>query len=186
LNPLQGDYDIDGDVDRDDYTVWKNTFGSNLLLAADGNGNGRVDAADYTVWRNQLGATLPATGSASMSQSLDAFHPSPADSDEGLESAAVASPESIDLALADIFRESKIERANAPIVANNESTGAPQRRRDALLALLTDLAATAGSRENAPHPPTAGQDFSSKSNNVSEIDDLFAELRFEASFEGHG
>lgn len=58
LNPLQGDYDIDGVVDADDYTVWKNNFGSNLLLAADGNRNGVVDAGDYTVWRDNLGATL--------------------------------------------------------------------------------------------------------------------------------
>ncbi|WP_425397305.1 PQQ-dependent sugar dehydrogenase [Aeoliella sp.] len=56
VNPQPGDYDIDGDVDQDDYNVWKSTFGSNLLLAADGNGNGRVDLADYTIWRNHLGA----------------------------------------------------------------------------------------------------------------------------------
>jgi glucose/arabinose dehydrogenase len=59
INPLAGDYDVDGDVDQDDYSVWKRTFGSSLLLSADGNGNGVVDAADYTVWRDNLGATLP-------------------------------------------------------------------------------------------------------------------------------
>ncbi|TWT37717.1 Soluble aldose sugar dehydrogenase YliI precursor [Posidoniimonas corsicana] len=58
VNPLAGDYDIDGDVDQDDYTVWRQSYGSNLLLAADGNGDGRVDAADYTVWRDNLGASL--------------------------------------------------------------------------------------------------------------------------------
>lgn len=56
VNPQPGDYDIDGDVDQDDYSVWKSSFGSNLLLAADGNGNGKVDLADYTIWRNNLGA----------------------------------------------------------------------------------------------------------------------------------
>lgn len=56
VNPQPGDYDIDGDVDLDDYSVWKNAFGSNLLLAADGNGNGVVDLVDYTIWRNNLGA----------------------------------------------------------------------------------------------------------------------------------
>ncbi|MEM9185336.1 MAG: PQQ-dependent sugar dehydrogenase [Planctomycetota bacterium] len=55
-NPTEGDYDIDGDVDADDYLVWRQTFGSNLLLSADGNGNGVVDAADYTVWRGAFAA----------------------------------------------------------------------------------------------------------------------------------
>jgi glucose/arabinose dehydrogenase len=54
INPLAGDYDIDGDVDEDDFLVWRSTFGSNYLLAADGNGNGVIDAADYTVWRDAL------------------------------------------------------------------------------------------------------------------------------------
>jgi len=57
VNTLQGDYDIDGDVDENDYTVWKQTFGSNLMLAADGNKNGIVDAGDYNIWRDNLGAT---------------------------------------------------------------------------------------------------------------------------------
>ncbi|WP_197526162.1 PQQ-dependent sugar dehydrogenase [Botrimarina colliarenosi] len=52
VNPLAGDYDIDGDIDEDDATVWRETYGSNLFLGADGNGDGRIDAADYTVWRD--------------------------------------------------------------------------------------------------------------------------------------
>jgi hypothetical protein len=53
-----GDYDRDGDVDANDYTVWKSSFGSNANLDADGNNNGFVDAADYTVWRNNLGTNV--------------------------------------------------------------------------------------------------------------------------------
>jgi glucose/arabinose dehydrogenase len=69
VNPLAGDYDIDGDVDQDDYAVWKRNFGSTYLLAADGNHNGVVDAADYTIWRNNLGATseAAAAGTAAIS-----------------------------------------------------------------------------------------------------------------------
>jgi glucose/arabinose dehydrogenase len=59
INPIAGDYDIDGDVDQDDYNVWRSSFGSTLLLAADGNGDGVVDAADYTVWRDNLGFGVP-------------------------------------------------------------------------------------------------------------------------------
>jgi len=56
VNPLAGDYDLNGIVDQNDQAVWKANYGSNLLLAADGNHNGMVDAADYIVWRNNLGA----------------------------------------------------------------------------------------------------------------------------------
>lgn len=64
LDLPDGDYDFDGDVDTDDYQVWRAQFGFSLHIAdhqagspltfsdADGNGDGRVDAADYTIWRN--------------------------------------------------------------------------------------------------------------------------------------
>jgi Glucose / Sorbosone dehydrogenase len=58
---LPGDYDADGDVDIDDYAVWRSTFGTSTgSRPADGNGNGVVDAADYVVWRNNLGASVHA------------------------------------------------------------------------------------------------------------------------------
>ena len=50
-----GDYDKDGEVDSQDYDVWKSNFGTSFA-DADGNGNGVVDAADYTVWRDNRGA----------------------------------------------------------------------------------------------------------------------------------
>jgi glucose/arabinose dehydrogenase len=56
---LKGDFDADGDVDDDDFDVWKAAFGSPLPNpAADGNGNGIADAADYVVWRKNLGASV--------------------------------------------------------------------------------------------------------------------------------
>jgi hypothetical protein len=58
-SPLAGDYNLNFQVDDEDFTVWKTNFGSSQKLAADGNHNGIVDAADYAVWRNQL-----ATGAA--------------------------------------------------------------------------------------------------------------------------
>jgi glucose/arabinose dehydrogenase len=56
---LKGDFDADGDVDGDDFDVWKASFGSPLPNpAADGNGNGIADAADYVVWRKNLGTSV--------------------------------------------------------------------------------------------------------------------------------
>ena len=52
---VPGDYDDSGIVDQGDYDLWRQTFGSNTHLAADGNGNGVVDAADYVIWRDHLG-----------------------------------------------------------------------------------------------------------------------------------
>ncbi len=54
---LAGDYDADGDVDGDDYTAWRSSFGTANALA-DGNHNGVVYAADYVVWRKNLGASV--------------------------------------------------------------------------------------------------------------------------------
>lgn len=59
---LAGDYDIDGEVDADDYQAWKNAYGSNAEPFVDGNRNGVVDAADYTIWRDQLGASFSGSG----------------------------------------------------------------------------------------------------------------------------
>ncbi|TWT48567.1 carbohydrate-binding protein [Botrimarina hoheduenensis] len=52
---LPGDYNNDQVVDLADYTVWRDTFDSESLLAADGDGDGRVDADDYEIWRANFG-----------------------------------------------------------------------------------------------------------------------------------
>lgn len=57
---VPGDYDGNGSVGEEDYSLWASSFGSTVLLDADGNGDGVVDAADYTVWRDNLPAP-PAT-----------------------------------------------------------------------------------------------------------------------------
>lgn len=64
LVTLTGDYNGDGVVNAADYTVWRDSDGSELLLAADGNGDNVIDADDLTVWSNNFGATLPAASSA--------------------------------------------------------------------------------------------------------------------------
>jgi hypothetical protein len=48
-------------VDADDYDVWRTTFGSNTMLAADGNKDNIINAADYVNWRR---AVQPVGGDA--------------------------------------------------------------------------------------------------------------------------
>jgi len=66
--PIPGDYNNNGSVGPEDYTVWKSTFNNNVTVGtgADGNSNGKVDAADYTVWRDNLDVA----GSGSLSASV--------------------------------------------------------------------------------------------------------------------
>ncbi|MEM8866008.1 MAG: hypothetical protein AAGF31_10740, partial [Planctomycetota bacterium] len=54
---VPGDYNGNGSVGIEDYTVWSLNFGSSLQLGADGNGNGIVDVADYTIWRDNFAAS---------------------------------------------------------------------------------------------------------------------------------
>lgn len=56
-----GDYNCNGGIDTDDYDLWRETFGSTTMFAADGNGDGVVDSADYIVWRNRY-LTEPEAG----------------------------------------------------------------------------------------------------------------------------
>lgn len=55
---LLGDYNNDGNVDEDDYTVWQEDFGSSISAGdgADGNSDGTINAADYVVWRKVVDA----------------------------------------------------------------------------------------------------------------------------------
>ena len=50
-----GDYNGDGSVDAADYTLWRDTLGSNEDLRADGNGDRVVDSSDYDIWKSAFG-----------------------------------------------------------------------------------------------------------------------------------
>jgi hypothetical protein len=41
-------------VNAADYDFWRQTFGSQDQLDADGNGDGAIDAADYVMWRRHM------------------------------------------------------------------------------------------------------------------------------------
>ncbi len=57
---LPGDYDHNGTVDTNDYTVWRQNYGT-TNSDADGDRNGIVDAGDFVIWRHNFGHTLPGT-----------------------------------------------------------------------------------------------------------------------------
>ena len=60
---LVGDYNLDGQVDSADFTVWRNTLGqTGSNLAADGNGDRIVNAADYQLWKTHFGSTSTGSG----------------------------------------------------------------------------------------------------------------------------
>ena len=60
--PGNGDYNGNGVVDAADYTLWRDTLGSQVDLRADGNDDGTVDEADYVFWKDRFG-NLTGTGS---------------------------------------------------------------------------------------------------------------------------
>jgi hypothetical protein len=55
---LLGDYNGNNQVDLADYTTWRDTRGSAVELAADGNQDGVVDDGDLTVWSQAFGNNL--------------------------------------------------------------------------------------------------------------------------------
>jgi hypothetical protein len=56
-----GDYNGDGIVDAVDYTVWRNSVGTDDLRA-DGNGDRAIDDADYAVWKAAYGTAYALGG----------------------------------------------------------------------------------------------------------------------------
>jgi hypothetical protein len=65
-----GDYNYDGKVDSADYHAWRNKFGSEDVLYADGNRDGVVGAADYAIWRKNLGQSSGSSSSAAVSNGV--------------------------------------------------------------------------------------------------------------------
>jgi len=74
VGAIPGDFNFDGRVDGEDYSLWRNTFGTTGFSEADFNHNGIVDAADYTVWRNHFGEAI----GSGFAANADASVPEPA------------------------------------------------------------------------------------------------------------
>jgi lysozyme len=62
VHVVPGDYNHNGTVDAADYVVYRNSIGSTVNLAADGNNNQIVDTADLTYWKARLGQSASGAG----------------------------------------------------------------------------------------------------------------------------
>jgi hypothetical protein len=63
-----GDFDLDGDVDGDDFSVWQNNFPTTsgaTLTQGDADDDGDVDGADFVVWQTNFSFT-PAPGTSTV------------------------------------------------------------------------------------------------------------------------
>jgi len=111
LAVLAGDYNLNGIVQANDYTIWKSNFGQfGEAVPGDGNGDGIVDAADYTVWRDNLGKTLADV---------------PPDAPRGIEARAVGSTSIQVMWQAASFTASYSVQRRQPDTESNFSTIAP-------------------------------------------------------------
>lgn len=144
VNPLAGDYSIDGVVDQADYSVWKKNYGSNLYLAADGNGNGVVDTADYVVWRNQLNG-LSQLGAAAVQ-----FGSIAAESRDRVSNEQVKARESVPLA-----GQAELPRESVKFSGHRREPGSP--RDEALLSLLESYRHRGRQKSDTANTPCHGQ-----------------------------
>lgn len=63
LMPLDGDANLNGIVDQDDYKIWYDNYGTgSSWRQGDWNSDGRVDQADYEIWYDNYGAHSPFVG----------------------------------------------------------------------------------------------------------------------------
>jgi len=62
LAPLAGDFDLDGDVDDDDFMQWESDFSQNADSDADGDGD--TDGIDFLAWQINLNTSSPAVANA--------------------------------------------------------------------------------------------------------------------------
>jgi len=118
-----GDANADGIVDAADYTVWRNTLGSQTDLRADFDHSGTVDTPDYGVWKAHFGEVAPPPDSPN---SVAYYGATPNDStnDEAAIQAALNANASVYLPPGEYWLNSKLV-VPAGRTLYGPSTGAP-------------------------------------------------------------
>ena len=103
--PLAGDFNDDGQVDLDDYVVWRNNLGgdeSTGVLNGNGNNDGLVDTADYASWKANFGQS-----------NFTGDYPPPASAQQGLAATAVPEPGTLGLLAAGALGVAALRRRKA-------------------------------------------------------------------------
>jgi glucose/arabinose dehydrogenase len=59
---FDADFELDNDVDEDDYAIWEGAFGSGTYGDADA--NAKSDALDFLIWQQQFGSVGPLVGAS--------------------------------------------------------------------------------------------------------------------------
>jgi Glucose / Sorbosone dehydrogenase len=197
VNPIVGDYDIDGNVDNDDYGVWRASVGSNLLLAADGNRNGVVDTADYVVWRNAMAAAAAASTTVTapplaetVNDTANARAIASSISPTGTPIGAAVNPPTlevvetrssalgqvIDLALTDLRRSTSVGvAAGRSLLAQPRA----EAKTDSGISLLLTIPAEVRTDRLRSSDPSYDAAGSHDRRDASDVDELFAELDLE-------
>jgi hypothetical protein len=174
VNSIVGDYNIDGVANQGDYDTWRENYGSNLLLGADGNHNGVVDTADYVIWRKAFG-NAAAAGAQALAPSVSAPIGRHAD-DRASDSPSPNTPQA----------GSNFSLSETPAVTNRASfrpmTRLPRQadstasRDDALLAALEHEWPAAAHYDTASDPVAIASDDLDGDEAFKSIDEAFMEL----------
>jgi len=175
INPNPGDYNIDGNVNGQDEASFRANYGSNLLLAADGNHSKVVDTADYVVWRKFAGAS----GGSSVQFALSgAASPS---SNSGSDSAVQPEISAVGLAevvFADFSTNSAIKQS-ARIALRTPQDSAPSTMCDELLWLTRPIAT--GVKHASPSRQL--NEATNQLRTTADVDDAFSEFSAQMFFE---
>jgi hypothetical protein len=74
LTPVTpGDFNLDGDVNAQDFDSWRSDYGVGGYSDADANRDSRIDAADYVAWRNNFGVASVANSATSVPEPTGAM-----------------------------------------------------------------------------------------------------------------
>jgi len=174
VNPIAGDYDINGLVDQNDYAVWRANYGSNLLLAADGNRNGVVDTADFVIWRKAFGAA-PATGAQTAAAATAVLARA---SEPVSDIAPSSSPEEPRPQTHFAFPDSSVtgSRRSFRPTARSLRQADSNAGRDAALLTLLDHNETAARPADSAGPAVTGSQDAVNDDPLGSVDEVFTEL----------
>lgn len=117
---LAGDYNGNGSVGSEDYTLWQDQRGDFVtpFSGPDGNGNGIVDTVDYQVWKNNFGAT---SGTASVLGQTPLATTSPMTVVQAVTNVAIAAPQSQSLPATEL----RLQPKTTNLALESDSHGSP-------------------------------------------------------------